>query len=219
MKNEKYPVKYLMTIGAKAKTDIRKLSESLSAAKQYKASLKDCLIINSDEKERSFQVEMRPDSISMMMLSSGQEENPKKQMLLKLLELLSFCGWCYEITLSELYPHLAESLISNQLAYYSKKMKEMSLNEYSDILLAKRIIELKSRNAVLEESAASIQNKLCRAAPEIIISRFSSGSTIQEIMGYTGLNREEVNAALSELPNLGYRVIPGKNNCINVVRA
>ena len=95
----------------------------------------------------------------------------------------------------------------------------MNFNEYSDIMLAKRIIELRRKNLELESGYAKLRNKLYQIAPELIIARSGREATLQEIMEYTGLDKIEVQSALNELPDLGYRIIPSRGNKLSIVKA
>lgn len=218
-KRNRYAISYAMSVKAAARISAAQMRECLSRVKTYKVlDGGSGTAVTWEEQDRRFRFNLDENRISIDMSSNAAMENPKKEMLLRMFELMSSCRWQYDIPLSEIYGHVAESLVKNQLNYYSNAMKEMNSNEYSDILLAKRIIELRRQNLELESNLARLRNKLYRAAPELIIARSGRESTIQEIMEYTGLDKQEVQSALKELPDLGYRVMPSGGNKLNVVK-
>ncbi len=218
-KQNKYAISYVMSVNADMTADAGQIREYLSEVKTYKLAAEgQNVCVTSEEQDRKFIFNLDENRISIELLSNAVLENPKREALLKLFELLSNCRWKYEIRLSEVYAHLSESLIKNQLNHYSNAIKEMNSNEYSDILLAKRIIELRKKNLELENGYAKLRNKLYQIAPELIIARSGRGATVQEIMEYTGLDKLEVQSALNELPDLGYRILPSKGNKLNIVK-
>ncbi len=218
-KLNKYKINYAIEVSASAKKKPSQLYERLSAVKAYKVTRNDDdLTLISEGKDRLFRCNLSASSISIELFAEKAVENPKKELLLMLFEILSGCDWQYGIDLTDIYGHITDSFAKNQLNYYSNAIKEINANEYSDIVLAKRIIGLKRKNAELEEIAAKLHNKLSRVAPDVIIGRFSHGSTLQEIIEYTGLDKPEVEAALKELPNLGYKIIGHSGNKLNVVK-
>ncbi|MCL5786948.1 MAG: hypothetical protein M1520_01965 [Candidatus Marsarchaeota archaeon] len=218
-KQSKYVISYNVSINAVMTADKSQICGYLSGVKAYRFTEdKGSINVISEEQDRKFIFNLDESHISAELLSNTVLENPKRDILLKLFELLSNCKWKYEIKLSEVYAHVSESLIKNQLNHYSNMIKEMNSNEYSDILLSKRIIELRKKNLELENGCAKLRNKLYQIAPELIIARSGREATIQDIMEYTGLDKNEIQSALSELPNLGYKVIYSKGNKLNIVR-
>ena len=218
-KQNKYVISYTVSINAGMTANASQIIEYLSGVKAYKLIKDgDRISVISEEQDRKFIFNLDEDHISAELLSNIVIENPKRDILLKLFELLSNCKWKYEIRLSEVYAHVSESLIKNQLIHYSNTIKEMNSNEYSDILLSKRIIALRKKNLELENGCAKLRNKLSQIAPELIIARSGRETTAQEIMEYTGLDKTEIQSALNELPNLGYKVLYSKGNKLNIVR-
>lgn len=219
-KQNKYVISYTMCINADMTANASLIREHLSEIKTYKITGEGSRIcVTSEEQDRRAIFNLDETSISIELLSNTILENPKREILLKLFELLSNCRWKYEIRLHEIYSHVSESLIKNQLNHYSNAIKEMNSNEYSDIMLAKRIIELRRKNLELESGYARLRNKLYQIAPELIIARSGREATLQEIMEYTGLDKLEVQSALNELPDLGYRIIPSRGNKLSIVKA
>jgi len=218
-KQNKYTISYVMSINADMTVNANQVRAYLSEIKTYKITGEGGNIcVTSEEKGGRVIFNLDETHISIEFLSNTVLENPKREILLKLFELLSNCRWKYKIQLSEVYSHVSESLIKNQLNHYSNAIKEMHSNEYSDILLAKRIIELRRKNLELENSHAKLRNKLYQIAPELIIARSGREATIREMMEYTGLDKLEVQSALNALPDLGYKIIPSRGNKLNIVK-
>ena len=218
-KQNKYAISYALSINADMTASASLIREYLSGVKTYKLTGEGSSICATiEEQDRRFVFHLDGKLISIELLSNTVLENPKRDILLRLFELLSNCKWKYEIKLSEVYAHVSESLIKNQLNHYASALKEMNSNEYSDILLSKRIIELRKKNLELENGNAKLRNKLYQTAPELIIARSGREATLQEIMEYTGLDKSEVQSALNELPELGYRIIPSRGNKLNIVK-
>ena len=158
-KQNKYAVSYVISVNADMIADAGQIRAYLSEVKAYKLTGEGGSICATLEEEgRKFIFNLDEKCISIELLSNTALENPKREILLMLFEMMSNCRWGYELRLSEIYAHLSEALVKNQLNHYSNAIKERNSNEYSDILLSKRIIELRRKNPPLIR--VSIKNSL-----------------------------------------------------------
>ena len=220
-KQNKYTISYVMSVNADMTTNASQIRAYLSEVKAYKLTGKGeggSICTTLEEEGRKFVFNLDEKCISIELLSNTALENPKREILLMLFEMMSNCRWGYELRMSEIYAHLSEALVKNQLNHYSNAIKERNSNEYSDILLSKRIIELRRKNLELENGNAKLQNKLYQIAPELIIARSGKEATMQEMMEYTGLDKIELQSALNELPDRGYKILPSRGNKLNIVK-
>ncbi len=219
MKNErKYKINYKMLIPAKANSSIKQIVASIPESRSAEKESANCISLVSEHDGRQSCISLYTDKITIGLFSDEVLENPKRDMLLRLLSIFSKVGQHYQISLSDIYADLVESLAKGQIGYYLNRISETNKNEYSDIILAKRIIGLKAENTMINAKYVQAKDKLARLAPEIIIAKHGHETTMQEITVQTGLSIEEVKTALNELPKMGYKVLESRNRKLSVMK-
>lgn len=132
-----------------------------------------------------------------------------QEAVLRFLGIIQAIGRDYEVRLSSLYPYLI-------LALASQPMRRILLDEppaqkeNSDILLARRLIQLMKENRRLRELHNVELARSRKLLQNLIVIEGSGGAGIGEIIKYTGLSKGEILNILPSLHEIGYKAI-----CIN----
>jgi hypothetical protein len=132
-----------------------------------------------------------------------------QEALLRFLSIIQVISKDYELSMSSLYPYLIMVLANQQMRHALPKEPTVQTGN-SDILLAKRLIQLMKDNRILSEM---YQTELCksrRLLQTLIVMGVPGGSGIEEIAKSTGLSREEISGILPSLHEIGYKAI-----CVN----
>jgi len=140
-----------------------------------------------------------------------------QEALLRFLNIMQIVSKDYEIGVAGIYPYFVLALGGKQINQVEKE-EGRSHTENSDILLAKRLIQLLNENKTLREAQRTVLNKSRRLLQRLIVLESANSSSVEEIVGRIGLNKEEVASALESMPEIGYRTIYVNSNRFNLVK-
>lgn len=143
-----------------------------------------------------------------------------REILLRLLSLLAILGDSYKVDIESIFPYIAIELSSNQISSYINNIEQPRKQNESDIILAKRILELNNKNRALSEELEKYKNQTTVLLSYLIIQiGMQKSLDLKEIEKKYNVNKEHVDSAIICIQNFGYKTVNLGANKINVVKA
>jgi hypothetical protein len=140
-----------------------------------------------------------------------------QEAVLRFLNIIQVIGRDYEVHLPSLYPYLILALAGQQTR--RTLLEEASVQkESSDILLARRLIQLMKENKRLREMHTAELGRSRRLLQTLVVIEGSGGAGIEEITKDTGLSKAEILGILPSLHEIGYKAIRMTPDKFNLVR-
>lgn len=137
--------------------------------------------------------------------------------LLRFLSVIQVIGKDYEVSMPSIYPYLIMVLANQQLRYALPK-EPAPQRDNSDILLAKRLIQLMKENRKLRAMHEAESCKSRKLLQTLVVMEILGGAGIEEIARSTGLNRVELEGVLPSLQERGYKAIRVNSDRFELVR-
>lgn len=141
--------------------------------------------------------------------------------LLKLLAILSFLSPEYSFSIESLFPYIVVALLneSGKAPKMSAERRDPAIGGGADLMLAKRINELRSEATLLRQKNGGMEALIEGLVSEIVLfeatSRESSIKTLEEKYG---ISRQYVDGAIGLLKNKGYGITYSSKNSFTVVK-
>jgi hypothetical protein len=140
-----------------------------------------------------------------------------QEAVLRFLSIIQTIGRDYEVCLSSLYPYLILALASQQMRRTLLE-EPPAQRENSDILLARRLIQLMKDNKRLREVYGAELGKSRKLLQTLVVLEGEGGAGIGEITKSIGLSREEIAGILPSLHEIGYKAISINSDRFNLVK-
>ncbi len=200
-----------MPILARLKTSLREVDRTLTSYPHFKAIrrgtiLKYALKLGSTVNS-VYGIELSKEGIIFDIRSN---ESPLYDMRSALNISMGVCAILknhYEVRLDSMYPYIAYEMNKAAIERHSSiTTKDMKRN-YSDIILAKRINELRRRNAELELEISNTYDTLVDITSGILISEgLNRTAAFSDAFLKYGIDNKYLDAAISRVGSRGYKL-------------
>jgi hypothetical protein len=138
--------------------------------------------------------------------------------IMRFLSIMQIVSKDYEIALSDLYPYLAIALSWQRMKDMFKDEPPAERSENTDIILSKRIIGLAKENRQLNELYNMMLNKNRRLLHRLIILESTNSQSIEAIAKIAEVRRDEVESALRDIRESGYKAVRLSPDRFSLVR-
>ncbi len=158
---------------------------------------------------------------SHIILEIGSVDSPLYEMRNSLNILIGTCAILkdhYEVDFGSLYPYLAYELNKEQVDYYDKQFQQFRKENYSDIILARRINELLRKRNSLTNKVSALESDFGGLIAKILVFEGLHRTTsISEIGSKYSLSKEQVDSGIDCLTKNGYRIRKNSKDKFSVV--
>ena len=136
---------------------------------------------------------------------------------MRFLSVMQVISKDYDISLAGLYPYLAIALSWQRVGCAFKEDAPIRPDN-SDIILSKRIIGLTKENRRLNEMHNAVLNKNRRLLHRLIILESANNQSIEAISKIVNVERDDIESALRDINESGYKAIRLSADRFSLVR-
>ncbi len=128
--------------------------------------------------------------------------------MLRLLNLASFVGEAYDFEIASIFPYLIQVLARQHIEHLPER-PERNGKEWAgaEIILAKRIIELRNDSTLLKQQMEYQSDRLVRMLALLLPLRYPGRCSMNQAAKEMGAAKAEIRAAVSISQGAGYRVV------------
>lgn len=174
-------------------------------------------VIEEEHSNRFYSIELDSAHATIIVYSRTTPLYFLDEALIRLLSILQNISKYYEVTLESLYPYLILALSWQRLGRMLVGGAPAE-SENTDIILSKRLIELTKSNMQLNEVCNAVINKSRRLLLKLIVLESASNPSIEAISKSAGVRRDEVEKALHDMHESGYKAVLLDSDRFNLVR-
>ncbi len=164
--------------------------------------------IGEDRQDCSYEVEFSADRILLTVHSKASPAYHMQEAMLRILSICSSLEGLYEPDIRSLYPYLINLLASGQFGQMTETHEPVQDVEWGEgITLARRINGLAAENARLAAQVEKGGLRFNMLLFRFLLARRGGQPDIGTACAEAGVGREEVEAALRNAGDFGYRSI------------
>ena len=122
----------------------------------------------------------------------------------------------YDMDLKGLLPYLCAMLSTHDIT--GNETKRPNLNRESDILLSRRIVELKNQNNELTKRCEQLNASLISILSNFMAYKYRQITDVNSISKELGIETNLILMALEQLRSQGYKILNGRGGTLEIVR-
>ncbi len=153
------------------------------------------LIDEPDAQSKFYIAEFAKDFIAVEIYSRKAPTILMKEGMLRLLSLASFTSSVYEFDIKSIFPYLIDLLAIEKTSYLPGTIKAVEIHG-PELVLSKRILQLKGENQLLREKEASMGRTMTNIAAMLLRTNYRGVCRVSSISSETGLGEDDVRSAL-----------------------
>jgi hypothetical protein len=210
-----------MSVGARLATRMSSVKRTLDLYPSLRpirsGTCLEYLLGDAEGSDHFYSVRLEADRAYLTIFSRTTPVYFIQEAVLRLLSILQTIGKEYEPSFHDLYPYLILALSSQQTRQALLKDPPLP-KDNSDLVLAKRIIQLMRENAELKGRLGMELRRSRRTLQALVVAEAEAGAGIGEIAKAAELSREEVERVLPTLHEIGYKAIQADPDRFDLVR-